>query len=217
MPRDSRHRIVVGTRLTERGGIGLMPANPYRGLECFDVEHAGMFFGRERVARELVEEVRRHRLVAVIGIAGSGKSSLVRAGLAQALEEAGERPLRVVVPGEPLPMPGHRGLVLVVDQFERALTDDAELIDRLLDYVGPRVSVVLALDASAYGAALAHDRLAAAMVPFTLPPMSGRELREAIEEPARRGGAPLEPGLGERMAGDMRGAGDLPLLSHHAA
>ena len=42
-------------------------------------------------------------------------------------------------------MPGHRGLVLVVDQFEQALAGDAQLIDRLLEMAGPRVSVVVAL------------------------------------------------------------------------
>ena len=57
-----------------------MPGNPYRGLECFEAEHAALYFGRERTARELLERLEAHPLVALIGVAGSGKSSLVRAG-----------------------------------------------------------------------------------------------------------------------------------------
>jgi WD40 repeat protein/DNA-binding SARP family transcriptional activator len=54
---------------------------PYRGLEYFDVGDAALFFGRERLTARLVERIRRTRLLAVVGASGSGKSSLVRAGL----------------------------------------------------------------------------------------------------------------------------------------
>lgn len=59
---------------------------PYRGLECFQVHDAAMFFGRERLTHELITAVRARngaagRMVAVIGPSGSGKSSVVRAGL----------------------------------------------------------------------------------------------------------------------------------------
>ena len=54
---------------------------PYRGLEVFDEAHARFFFGREAVVQHLVEQLRSARFLAVIGPSGSGKSSVVRAGL----------------------------------------------------------------------------------------------------------------------------------------
>jgi hypothetical protein len=59
---------------------------PYRGLEVFEEEHADDYFGRERAGRELVDKLAAHNFVAVVGVSGSGKSSLVRAGLKKSLE-----------------------------------------------------------------------------------------------------------------------------------
>ena len=61
---------------------------PYRGLLPFREQDAGLFFGRERFVAELVGKVRRRtamNVVAVIGRSGSGKSSIVFAGLLPAL------------------------------------------------------------------------------------------------------------------------------------
>lgn len=56
-------------------------AAPYVGLRCLHVEDADRFFGRDRLMADLVDRVRRSRLVVVFGASGSGKSSLLRAGL----------------------------------------------------------------------------------------------------------------------------------------
>ena len=60
---------------------------PYRGLEAFDEEHADLFFGREAAVQRLLEQLKSCRFVAVIAPSGSGKSSLVRAGLLPALRQ----------------------------------------------------------------------------------------------------------------------------------
>jgi energy-coupling factor transporter ATP-binding protein EcfA2 len=60
---------------------------PYRGLECFDEAHAEYFFGREDLTDHLIEKLKTHNFVAVVGASGSGKSSLVRAGLIHQLRQ----------------------------------------------------------------------------------------------------------------------------------
>jgi WD40 repeat protein/transcriptional regulator with XRE-family HTH domain/energy-coupling factor transporter ATP-binding protein EcfA2 len=58
---------------------------PYRGLQAFEEVDAELFFGREADLQRLVERLKTTRFLAVIGPSGSGKSSLVRAGLLPAL------------------------------------------------------------------------------------------------------------------------------------
>src|SRR5271165_464963 len=54
---------------------------PYRGLLHFREEDAPFFFGREVPVERRMEEMQRQPFVAVVGASGSGKSSVVRAGL----------------------------------------------------------------------------------------------------------------------------------------
>ena len=59
--------------------------NPFPGLRPFGIEEDYLFFGREEQATELLGLLREHRFLAVVGTSGSGKSSLVRAGVLPAL------------------------------------------------------------------------------------------------------------------------------------
>lgn len=59
---------------------------PFKGLQFFDVNDADIFFGREQLTAKLVLHLTRDRFLAVVGASGSGKSSLVRAGLIPALQ-----------------------------------------------------------------------------------------------------------------------------------
>ncbi|MEY9992374.1 WD40 repeat protein/transcriptional regulator with XRE-family HTH domain [Streptomyces sp. V4I8] len=54
---------------------------PYRGLARFETGDSALFFGREQLTADLVDLLRRRRFAAVFGPSGSGKSSLLRAGL----------------------------------------------------------------------------------------------------------------------------------------
>lgn len=75
--------------------------NPYPGLRPFDTAEAHLFFGRDQQVLDLLDRLTRNRFVAVLGLSGSGKSSLVRAGLIPALHEGG------------LPEPGMRWRVAI--------------------------------------------------------------------------------------------------------
>ena len=58
---------------------------PYRGLTAFSENDAGHFFGRERLVARLAGRLSTASFLCVIGDSGSGKSSLVRAGLVPSL------------------------------------------------------------------------------------------------------------------------------------
>jgi uncharacterized caspase-like protein len=76
---------------------------PYQGLEAFGKEQARFFFGREKVVQLLMEKLGQVNFVPIIGASGSGKSSVVRAGLIPQLEKNGWRVLKPILPGdEPL-------------------------------------------------------------------------------------------------------------------
>ena len=77
------------------GGCTCARDSPYKGLLFFDETDSELFFGREALTAQLTGHVmdlamdKSSRFLAVVGASGSGKSSLVRAGLAVALERAG--------------------------------------------------------------------------------------------------------------------------------
>jgi WD40 repeat protein len=60
---------------------GRQIGNPFPGLRPFNPDESHLFFGRDGQSDELLRRLRRNRFLAVVGTSGSGKSSLVRAGL----------------------------------------------------------------------------------------------------------------------------------------
>src|SRR4051794_7010429 len=70
-------------------GTGPIPPCPYPGLAYFGPDDAGLFFGRDTAIDRLVEAVGRQSLTALVGASGSGKSSVVLAGLAPRPATAG--------------------------------------------------------------------------------------------------------------------------------
>ena len=109
---------------------------PFKGLTSYDVEDAEHFFGREQLVAELVARLVGAPLLAVVGPSGSGKSSVVRAGLlpalaagvlpgsdgwTQVLIRPGDQPareLRSATAG----LDAARRAVIAVDQFEETFT-----------------------------------------------------------------------------------------------
>ena len=78
-----------GPDAQQRVAATLASVSPYRGLRPFREEDAAFFFGREAFSAHLAKMVETQNFVAVVGASGSGKSSVVRAGLVPRLR--GER------------------------------------------------------------------------------------------------------------------------------
>ena len=95
---------------------------PFTGLMAFRPEDSEFFFGRETLVEKLQNRLKEHNFLAVLGPSGSGKSSLVLAGLVPALDI----PWAYLTPGnDPLAEldaveDDHR--LIVVDQFEELFT-----------------------------------------------------------------------------------------------
>ena len=79
--------------------VSINETNPYQGLLAFTAATARFFFGRDRVVQDLVAALSRSSFVPLIGASGSGKSSVVRAGLIPRLQELGWRVLEPIKPG----------------------------------------------------------------------------------------------------------------------
>jgi DNA-binding SARP family transcriptional activator/WD40 repeat protein len=201
-------------------------ASPYPGLAPYDEDDAESFFGREEEIRTCLERLAAVRLLAVVGPSGSGKSSLLRAGLAAALRRD-RRSTVVLSPGrhpvDALTAAAPRSTsVVLVDQAEEAfaLCEDEDERQRFFDSLvahTDRGRVVLALRADHTGDLAASPRLAALVERglFLLGPMTTDSLRAAIETPARQHGLVLEPGLTDLLVREVEGEpGALPLLSH---
>src|SRR4051794_23668005 len=211
---------------------------PFKGLESFDIADADLFFGRERLIAAMVARLSGARLIGVVGPSGSGKSSVLRAGLLASIADgvlpgSGDWSLAVVRPGEhPVDalraatdvLDGERS-VIAVDQFEEVFTvcrdehERAAFVDALIRHARHaqrRATVLLALRADFYGRCAAFGELARMLGAnqVLVGAMRRDELRRAIELPAHAAGLALETELPERLVADVeREPGGLPLLS----
>ncbi len=149
---------VVDLQLAREQARALSPATParvaaegicpFKGLASFEPVDADYFFGRERLVAELVARLVGDGFLGIVGPSGSGKSSILRAGLLPALAAGvlpgsarwrrlllrpGEHPLdelrRVLVSGATDPLaealdvlPAEARLLLAVDQLEELFT-----------------------------------------------------------------------------------------------
>jgi WD40 repeat protein len=75
--------------------------NPYRGLKSYDEKHSELFFGRTELVEKLQNFVKIHPLTVVLGASGSGKSSLVKAGLIPELRKDNTEQWRIIPPIRP--------------------------------------------------------------------------------------------------------------------
>jgi DNA-binding SARP family transcriptional activator len=235
-----RDEIVAGVRDLEhvraqarvlRPSAREVVACPYKGLARFEASDADLFLGRERLVAELVAGLVESKLLAVVGTSGSGKSSVLRAGLLPALAagvlpDSGRWRQIVVTPATAGDLPARVGVddatVLVVDQFEEAFTalDSGArraFLDMLVEVAtGGRAIVVIALRSDFYPRCSDHAGLSRLVTANTLlvRPMAVDEIRRTIEHPAAMAGLSIEDGLADVLANDARDApGGLASLS----
>ena len=199
---------------------------PYKGLVPFEPEDSEIFFGREELVSSLVQRLEDAAFLAVVGPSGSGKSSLVRAGVVPELERgekrvricdhrAGRAPLEKIIPGAGADL-------VVVDQFEEVFTlcrDEDERFAFVEVCSTPRSKGAASSSCCAptsTGTAphtrawLRRSRTAGADRP------DDRGGAAAGDRTAGRAGrARFEPGLADSIVRDIAGEpGALPLLSH---
>ncbi|MGW7355107.1 NACHT and WD repeat domain-containing protein [Streptomyces sp. NPDC054802] len=211
---------------------------PYPGLEPFEESDAAVFFGRDRDIAELVARLhpavpgRAHRFVTVVGPSGSGKSSLVRAGLLPALARRRGR-WTVAEPFSPgsdpvgtlrrrlAELPADRPALLVVDQLEELLTlCGPEERDAFVAAVGdalsadPRLWAVATLRSDFLTRFLEAGLSELVRGPMAIGPLGREELYEVIEKPAEQAGLTFAPGVVARVVDDCGGGDALPLLAY---
>ncbi len=212
---------------------------PYVGLDAFTETTTEIFFGRKAFVAYLRNFLVDNRLLAVVGPSGSGKSSVVRAGLIPLLKV---QPLPgsnewgfvgPIVPGSQPLSAWQNALskedlrppyVVIVDQFEEVFTlcndDDTRVafIDNLIKFVNDestsnRVVLTMRSDYDSYVTKVSALQLLWEEAKVFLPPLSAGELREAIEKPAEQIGLKFETGLVDLLIADILGEpAALPLL-----
>lgn len=205
-------------------------ACPWPGLASYDVDDSETFFGRATELVECLDRLSRTGVLAVVGPSGSGKSSLVRAGLAAHLQREGRR-AQVITP-DPRPLDvlaaatagATAGSVLVVDQCEEIFAPAvppkvrASFLRGIVEQArDERFWVVLTLRADRLGELAAYPAVARLVEDglYLLKGIGPDGVREVIEQPARRTGLLLEEGLVDLLVRDVEGEpGSLPLLAH---
>lgn len=229
--------------LWEDGWTALEPLksgrSPYLGLRPYRTSDQELFFGRAAQSARLAAAVREVfsrdgvGILALVGASGSGKSSLLAAGLLGQEVSTGSLagwtgtslPVIRLLAGDTVPADGDPRRLVVVDQLEEGLALPPVPRARFLEALGTlacRAVVVVGLRSEAFAAASAEPLLADALShPILLPTLTLEEYRDVIVRPAETMSVAVDPELVQVLLdelgpgpADRMGTGALPLLSN---
>jgi len=198
--------------------------NPYKGLNSYNPEDANLFFGRNQVIGTLSKHIGTHSFTVVTGASGSGKSSLVKAGIVPYFEKTDKR-IKIIQPGKsPLSsIPITQDFdILIIDQFEQLITQASiseyqPFIDRIFDLfsLGKIIIITIRIDFESQIKLSSTNKTIWVNGKFIVPSFSTEELRQIIITPALRSGRFLEPpNLVDKIIQEVvHYPGSLPLLS----
>ncbi|MGF2040561.1 MAG: eIF2A-related protein [Nostoc sp. CmiVER01] len=204
---------------------------PFQGLKPFRLENREFFFGREQLIAQLQQKLAQDNFLPVLGASGSGKSSLVLAGLIPALQS--QQPNLQMAYMTPTSEPiatlqtslstfQDQDFVLVIDQFEELFTlcSDAaqrqKFIERLISF-SQQQKVIITMRADFWGECATHPKLKEMMQvrQELIAPMDSAQLRRAMEMQAAKVGLRFEAGLSNSILDEVEGEpGAMPLLQH---
>lgn len=210
--------------------VALGLTQPYKGLIPFGGADRSLFFGRTVLTERCVDHFATRGVLVLVGNSGSGKSSLLHAGILPTLAARGlleERELtefRVTSQiTARLTARSERSTVWVIDQFEELFTAVADVEERtriaaaLIERLEGGDGCILALRGDFYGhlASLPHLAELVDGATVLVGPPTEDDLHEIIQAPAQRAGVAFEAGLVEKIVAEVAAApGGLPLLSH---
>lgn len=209
--------------------------NPYRGLQAYESEHQGAFYGRERVVEDMLEKLKNGPILIVSGDSGAGKSSAVKAGLLPKMEKQGYRSV-IIRPGahplealdtaikEAVALKDTVLRILLVDQLEELTTQYATETDReaflfalAAQLRGQDVFQKIVLTVRSDFETLFEQSPLAPWwrdARYNIPGFSYEELQEIVWQPIQERCIEYEEGLGEELIGEVQNRiGGLPLLS----
>ncbi|SHI84994.1 WD40 repeat [Tessaracoccus bendigoensis DSM 12906] len=209
--------------------------SPYAGLNPYSAEQARLYFGRERSLGKLVDACLRpsddetSRIIILLGESGSGKSSLLAAGLIGRETSRGGalshlKPVQVAPAGIAAQELTSAPTLLVIDQFEdldQLPPEEQQAAMERLGTLPENTICVLGLRADAIGLAMRHEWLAQDLTtPVVLGPIPEDAFVRIIERPALQHGRAVAPELTQLLIRDIYAYGEpapgvvLPLLSN---
>jgi class 3 adenylate cyclase len=201
---------------------------PYKGLLALDADDAELFFGRDQLVTQVLERLTAHNFVALVGASGSGKSSVLRAGVVNCARAQGRSVVVVTPTDRDFIRAAIAGAIppcsVIIDQFEEFFTlwEDTEravILEGLFSSLqyGPVEAMAIGIRSDFFGHCAEHPCIVSRLADSTVlvGSLNEDELRAMIEGPAEVGELTLDAGFAAMIVADLaEERHPLPLLAH---